>query len=115
MVLRAPQRVDEAGARRVEVEQTKRAAAGTEAVLDVRRHREEGAGTGAVPLVVLEELDLALEHVERVRVVGVRVRTDALEVRPVRELERLDVRQLRQDAVLALADPLAFARSHEVR
>src|SRR5438552_12894522 len=71
---------------------------GTEAVLDARR-REERAGTGAAPGVVEEELDLALEHVEGVGVVGVSVRIDALEIRPVQELERLDLRQLGEDSV----------------
>ena len=55
-------------------------AAGTEAVHDVRRYREERPGADAMPVVVLEELDLALEYVERVGVVGVGVRVDALEV-----------------------------------
>src|SRR6187551_2931625 len=98
MTLTLPQPFDEADARGVEVEQTEGRAAGTEAVLDVRRHREERAGTDAVPLAVLEELDLALEHVERVRVVGMGVRVDALEVRPVRDLECLEVRQLGEDS-----------------
>src|ERR1700759_4058679 len=110
-----PQPVDEADARRMEVEQAKRRAAWPEAVLDVRRHREERAGPGAMPLAVLEELDVALEHVERVGVVGVDVRVDAVEVRPERELEGLDLRQPREDAMPALADPLALARPDEVR
>ncbi len=38
-----------------------------------------------------EELGLALEHVERVDVVGVGVRVDALEVRPEGELEHLEL------------------------
>jgi hypothetical protein len=113
MTLAVPHPSDEAGVRRVEVEQAKVDAAGTEAVLDVRRHREERAGADAVPLAVLEELDLAFEHVERIRVVGVGVRVDALEVRPVGELERFDVRKLSQDAVVA--DPLAFAGTREER
>src|ERR1700739_4375616 len=108
-----PQPSDEAGVRRVKVEQAEGRSAWTESVLDVRRHREERAGAGAVPLAVLEELDLALEHVERVGVVGMGVRDDALEVRPVRELERLDVGQLGEDAVLP--DPLALARPREER
>ena len=78
-------------------------------MLDVGRHREERAGPDAVPLAVLEELDLALEHVEGVGVVGVGVCADALEVGLVRELEHLDLRQLCEDAVPALADPLALA------
>src|SRR2546430_1585416 len=113
MTLIVPQPFDEADIRRVQVEQAKVDAAGAEAVLDVRRHRQERAGAGTVPLAVLEELELALEHVERVGVVGVGVRVDALEVRPVRELERLDVRQLGEDAVVP--DALALARSREER
>ena len=70
------QRVDEAHARRVNVEHADGDAAGTKAVHDVRRHREERPGADAVPVVVLEELDLALEDVERVGVVGVGVRVD---------------------------------------
>src|SRR5437763_16582488 len=108
------QRVDEADARRVEVEQPKGLAAGTKAVLDVRRHREERAGAGAMPLAPLEELDLALEHIERVGVIGVGVRIDALEVRPERELEHFEVRQLREDTV-PIRRPFALARSREVR
>src|SRR5581483_3589835 len=99
---------DEADVRRVEVEQAKVDAAWTEPVLDVRRHREERAGAGTVPLAVLEKLDFALEHVERVRVVGMGVRVDTLEVRAVGELEGLDVRQLREDAMPAGLDSLAL-------
>src|SRR5437660_8219161 len=106
-----PQPSDEADVRRVEVEQADVDAAGSEAVLDVRRDRQERARADAVPLAVLEELDLALEHIERVGVVGVGVRVDALELRPVRELERLDVRQLGEDAVVP--DALALARPDE--
>src|SRR6476619_8004312 len=111
----APQPVDEADVRRMDVEHPEGAAAGTEAVLDVRRHGEERARAAAVPVAVEEELDLALEHVERVNVVGVGVRVDALEVRPERELECLQLRQVGQDAVPALADPLAFAGPDEER
>ena len=68
-----------------------------------------------MPLAALEELDLALEHVERVGVIGVGVQVDALEVGPERELECLDVRQLCEDAVAARPDPLALAGSREER
>src|SRR3954462_15484860 len=92
------ERGDEAGARCVDIEHADGlAAAGPEAVLDVRRYREERPGADAVPVAVLEELDLALEDVERVGVVGVGVRVDALEVGREEELERLDVRQLGED------------------
>src|SRR3982751_6455685 len=114
MALTVPQPSDKPGVRRVEVEQADGDAAGTEAVLDVRRHRQERAGADAVPLAVLEELDLALEHIERVGVVRVGVRVDALEVGLEEELERLDVRQLSENAVPVLPDSLALARPDEV-
>src|SRR3954454_367726 len=110
-----PQPFDEADVRRVEVEQADADAAGTEAVLDVRRHRQECAGADAVPVAVLEEFDLALEDVKRVGVVGVGVRVDALEVGREGELERLYVRQLGSDAVYPPPDLLAFARPDEER
>ena len=113
MELTLPQPPDEAGTRRMEVEEPKGRTTRPEAVLDIRRHGEERAGPGAMPFAVLEELDLALEHVERIGVVGVGVGIDTLEVRPVRELERLDVRQLGEDAVLP--DALTLARPNEVR
>src|SRR5436305_4060056 len=97
---------DEAGLRRMEVEQAEVDTAGAETVLDVRRHREERAGSDAVPLAVLEELDLALEHVERVCVVGVGVGVDAFEAGGKEELESLDVRELGEDAMAVRPDPL---------
>src|SRR6476619_4022325 len=115
MALPVPQPFDEAGLRRVEVEQADADAAGTKAVLDIRRYRQERAGADAVPLAVLEKLDLALEDVERIRVVGVGVRVDALEVGREGELERLDVRQLGEHAVSVLPDSLALAGADEVR
>ena len=87
----------------------------TEPVLDIGRHRDERAWLGASPLAGDEELDLALEHVERVGVGRVSVWVDALEVGREVELERLDVWQLGEDAVPALSDPLALALSDEVR
>src|SRR5689334_4303020 len=114
MRLTLSQSIDEADARGVDVEHAEGSTAAAEAVLDVRGHRNERAGTGAVPFPVPEELDLAFEHVERIGVVGVGVRVDALELRPERELEHLEVWQLREDAV-AVRRPLALARSREVR
>src|SRR5262245_60497345 len=110
-----PQPVDEARLWCVEVEETDRRPRRPEAVLDVRRHRDEGAGTGLVPFASEEELDLPFEHVERVRVVGVGVWIDTLEVRRKGEIERLDVRQLREHTVLARPDPLALAGTCEER
>src|SRR5690348_6888659 len=112
MTLAVPQSLDEADARRVDVEQPKRAATGAEAVLDIRRHRKERSGACAMPFAVLEELDVSLEDIERVGVVGVRVLVDALEVGPERELEHLEVRQLCEDAV-SVRRPLALSRSRE--
>src|SRR3954471_7140520 len=117
MALTVPQPADEADVRRMEVEHADLDATGAEAVLDVRRNREERAGADAVPVAVLEELDLALEDVERVGVVGVGVRVDALEPRLEGELDHLEVRQLAQDTAAAEAaiEPLALARADEVR
>src|SRR6185312_42625 len=102
-----PQRIDEADVRRVEVEQADRRARGTEAVLDVRRNRHVRARAGTAPFASAEELDLAVEDVERIRVIGVGVQVDALEVRGERELDRLDVADLAEDTVLSDPFPLA--------
>src|SRR5215813_1253686 len=115
MELPVPEPFDEADVRRVEVEEAEVDAAGAEAVLDVRRHRQEGARADTVPLAVLEELDLALEHVERIGVVGVGVRVDALEGGREGELESLDVRELGKDTVPVPPDPFSLARSDEIR
>src|SRR5215470_12719236 len=102
MTLALPEPFDEAGVRRVEVEQADGHTAETESVLDVRWHREERAGPDALPLAVPEELGLTLEQIERVGVIGVGVRVDAVEVRREDKLERLDVRQLGEDTVPVL-------------
>ena len=77
----ATQRVDEADARRVNVEQTNGDAARAESVHDIRRHREERPGADAMPFVVLEELDLSLEDVERVGVMWVGWRVETIDPR----------------------------------
>src|ERR1700745_3993462 len=105
MTLALTQPFDEAHVRRVGVQEAEGRAAWPKAVLDVWGHREERAGPGAMPGVVEEELDLALEHVERVGVVGVGVRVDTLEVRLVGELERLDLRQLGEETMAPRAAP----------
>src|SRR5512135_2707186 len=111
------QRVDEADARRVNVEHTDGDATRTESMHDVRRHRDEGPGADAMPFAVLEELDLALEYVKRVGVVGVGVRVDTFEPRLEGELDHLQVWQLAEDATAAVAavQPLALARPREER
>ena len=93
----------------MEVEQAEVDAAGAEAVLDVRRHREERAGADTVPLAVLEELDLALEDVERVGVVGVGVRVDALEIGPNESSSASICGSSARTRCLARSDPLALA------
>src|SRR5947209_16960166 len=112
------QRVDEAGAGRVDVEHTDAIAPrGAETVHGIRRHREERAGLDADPISVLKELEFALEDVEGVRVVGVGVGVDALKSGLERELDHLEVRQLTEDAAAAEAsvEPLALAGPDEVR
>src|SRR3954454_12809264 len=113
MALTVPQPADEADVRRMEVEHADLDATGAEAGLAVRRNREERAGADAVPRAVLEELDLALEDVERVGAVGMGVRSDTLEVRGKEELDRLDVRQLGEHTVGA--DPFTLAGAQEDR
>src|SRR4051794_3045366 len=65
----AAQPPDEASVGRMEIENADGYAARAEAVLDVRGYGEECAGSDAVPVSVLEELKLALEHIEGVGVV----------------------------------------------
>src|SRR4051812_18868001 len=83
-----------------------------EAVHDPAGDRDPGARAAANRLPVDEELDLALEDEERVDVVFVGVRVDALPAGVEAEVERLELRQFGQDppeAVLPLAE-LALAR-----
>ena len=70
-----------------------------------------------MPFAFLEELDLALEYVERIGVVGVRVRIDALEPRLEGELDHLEVWQLAEDtaATEAAVEPLALVGAREIR
>ncbi len=68
-----------------------------------------------MPGIGEEKLDLAFEHVERVGVVGVGMRVDALEVWVVGELERLDLRQLGKDTMAPRADSLTLAVRDEER
>jgi hypothetical protein len=82
-------------------------------MLDIRGDRDIRAGAGAPPFAPEEELDVAFEDEERVRVVGMGVRVDALEVGREEELDRLDISELPEDAVIP--DPLAFAGGKEDR
>src|SRR6478736_6517491 len=110
-----PQRVDEPNTGRMEVEEADRRSRRTKAVLDVRRDGDERAGPAAMPSTVEEELDLAFEDVERIGVIGVGVRVDALEVGRERGVESLDIRKFGEDAMPVLPDPIAFVRPDEIR
>jgi hypothetical protein len=110
------QAIEEAAGRCVEVAAAHWVVPGdAEAVNAVARGGQEEARMRDVGIVAGTELDLAFEDVERIHVVGVGVRVDALEVGREGELERLDVRQLRENAVLVPSDALALARPDEVR
>src|SRR6476620_9117222 len=102
-----PQRVDETDAGRMEVEEADRRSRRTKAVLDVWWDGDERAGPAAMPSTVEEELDFAFEDVERIGVIGVGVRVDALEVGRERGVERLDIRKFGAAAMHVLPDPLA--------
>src|SRR4051795_8795224 len=82
-----------------------------EPVEDAGGSRAPGAGTGLVRLLADRELDLALEHPERVDVVGVGVRIDG-EIRAEAELEGLDLRELDEHAVLPDALALVWMKEH---
>ena len=73
-----------------------------EAVRDPCRRRDKASRPGSEDLVADEELGLAGEDVERVDVILVDVRVDALEVRAEAQLDDLELRQLAEDAVVAL-------------
>jgi hypothetical protein len=74
-----------------------------EAVLHATRGGDEAPGARAEDLLAHLELGLAVEHVERVDVVGMAVKRDALEVGAEPELDHLVLRKLAEDAMVALA------------
>ena len=94
------QAIDEAGRRRVEVQEPDRVGIGiAEAVDAVGRSGEERARTGHTRLVADPELDLALERVEGVDVVGMAVRVDALEGGLKRHVDDGELREVAEDPV----------------
>jgi len=76
------------------------------------RRRDEAPCPGAEEIVSDQELVLAGEHVERVDVILVGVRVDALEVGAEAELDHLELRKIAQDSVVPLpaGDVLAAFR-----
>ena len=86
--------LDEARVRRVDVEYPDPARAGiAEAMLGAPWGREEGARATAPPLAINEELDLALDDVERVGVVRMRVGLDTFPAVLERAFYHLQIRQ----------------------
>jgi hypothetical protein len=86
-----------------------------EAVPHADRGRDVVARTGADDLLADDELGLPLEHVEGVDVIRMSVRVDAFEVGAEAKLERLELGELREDAVEALpaGKELALAGAEE--
>ena len=72
---------------------------------DPGRDRNVGARAAALPLATHKELDLALEHIKRVRMVVMGMRIDALPAR-LERLHRLRVWQLTEDACAAKPPPI---------
>jgi hypothetical protein len=110
------QAVDEPAGRCVEVEQADRLGpCDAEAVHGSGWCGDERPWPGEVRLVTDAELDQALEHVEGVRVIGVRVRVDALELGPEGHVDRGELRQVAEDVVLAgfVLDRLGVGRRGE--
>jgi len=94
------QALEEAAGRGVEIEDTDRfVVREPEPVDGPRRGRDERARPGDARLVSDPELDLAVEHVEAVRVVGVRVRVDALEARAEGHVDRAELGKVAEDPV----------------
>ena len=112
----AAQHVAEAHARRVDVEEDGgRVARVPEGVHDVRRRGSECAGAAGHRRRIgpEAELNLAFEHVERVRVLPVHVRVRALLAGLVAETRNDDLREVAEDRDLPLGPVgglLAFAR-----
>jgi len=103
---------DEAVRGRVNVEEASVARSWVaEAVANSRRSGDVGAGAGVDGLVADRELELALEDVEGVDLVGVDVRRDRAELRIARELDHFELGALRLDDEVAVltGDRLALA------
>ena len=108
----APHALDEAVRRRVDVEEARSARPGVaEAVPYARGSGDERTGAYPDGLVADRELELALEDVEGVELVGVDVRIDRPELGVARELDHLELLALGlDDEVTMLAgDGLALA------
>ncbi len=73
-----------------------------EAVADARGSGNEGAGRGTDDLVADRELELPLEDVERIELVGVDVRLDGPELGVARELDHLELVALGLDDEVAM-------------
>jgi hypothetical protein len=100
-VIRA-QAVDEAARRRVEVEEPNRLRAGDAKAVDgTARRGDEGSWACDARLVADPELDVAFEDVERVDVVGVGVRVDALELGLEGHVDGSQLRQVAEDPMRA--------------
>jgi hypothetical protein len=115
----APDATSEAAVRRVEVEDAKgHGARVAETVSRSTRSREERAGACVPRAVIGVELDLALQHVERVHVVVVGVGVNALELRQERQLEHGELLEVGLDqeraGVVLDAFALAGAAEHPV-
>jgi hypothetical protein len=96
-----PQSNAETRVRRVDVEHPELAVTGVSEAMDgADRSGDVRAGTGAHDVGADRELRLALQHVEGIDVVGVRVRLDSLEVRAEAQLDYLELAKLGQDAVM---------------
>jgi len=82
-----------------------------EAVADARGSGNEGAGRSSDGLVADRELELSLEDVERIELVGVDVRVDRAELGVARELDHLELLALGLDDEVAMlaGDGLALA------
>jgi hypothetical protein len=106
-----PDAIHKAPVRRVEIQDAQRLGPRiAESVRRPARSREEGAGACTPRSIVCEELDLTLQHVERVDVVVMGVRVDALELRQERQFEHGELLQIGfdQEAAGVVLDELAL-------
>ena len=99
----APHPFNEAVGGRVDVEEAGPSGTGiAEAVANSRRSRDIGARPGADGLVADRELELPLEDVEGVDLVGVDVGRDRAELGAARELDHLELLALGLDVEVAV-------------